>query len=259
MCASVPSPAPACASPSPDAFTGEFEIHLTVDGSCPAVRSGALAAQAAEQGWKYAHIVLDRGRTPDQPMVTLAADGTLGTARSAAQEAAEELAAAGCPVVRVKVEAAPWACGVPATDGEGAALGPAYYFEHHVKLLLPSGAETARLAELVVGHAAHLSRNARRVRADGQREQFVTQRCRRVGSATAGRRLDALLAALASFPDDDSSPDDPSPYDPSPYDVSPYDSSPYEILSVEREFVVYDSAEVLDAGWIAEAEGVGQQ
>jgi len=43
---------------SPDAFAGEFEIHLTVDGSCPAVRSGALAAHAAERGWKYAHIVL---------------------------------------------------------------------------------------------------------------------------------------------------------------------------------------------------------
>ena len=32
-------------------------------------------------------------------------------------------------------------------------------------------------------------------------------------------------------------------------------SLPYENLSMEREFVVYDSAEVLDAGWITEAEG----
>ncbi|MGP3973682.1 hypothetical protein ACTWQF_06480 [Streptomyces sp. 8N114] len=220
MHASDPSQMPA------DAFAGDFEIHLTVDGSCPAVRSGALAGYAAEQGWKYAHIVLDRGRTPVQPMVTLTAEGTLGTARAAAQSAADELAAVGCPVVRVKVEAAPGARGVPATDAEGAALGPAYYFEHHVKLLLPPDAQTVGLARLAVRHAAHLSRNARRVRDDGQREQFVTQRCREVGSATAGRRLDALLTALSSLP--------------------------YEILSVEREFVVYDSAEALDSGWIAE-------
>ncbi|MGP3986014.1 hypothetical protein [Streptomyces sp. 3N207] len=236
MRASEPSPAPASASVFMDPFAGEFEIHLTVDGSCPAVCSGALAAHAAEQGWKYAHIVLDRGRTPDQPMVTLAADGTLGTARAAAQSAAAELAAASCPVVRVKVEAAPWARGVPATDPEGAALGPAYYFEHHVKLLLPNDADTAAATRIAVRHAAHLSRNARRVRDDGQQERFVTQRCRSVGSATAERRLAALLTALSSLP--------------------------YEILSVEREFVVYDSAEALDAGWIAEeqaeAEGAGQ-
>ena len=101
-------------------MAGEFEIHLTVDGSCPAVRSGALAAYAVERGWKYAHIVLDRGRTPVQPMVTFAVeDSTLGTARAAAQAAAEELTAASFPVVRAKVEAAPWITGVPATDAEG--------------------------------------------------------------------------------------------------------------------------------------------
>ncbi|UNZ21555.1 hypothetical protein HC362_05375 [Streptomyces sp. 891-h] len=212
-----------------DAFAGEFEIHLTVDCSSPAVRTDTLAALVAERGWKYAYIVLARGRTPVQPMVTFTVDsGQLGAAWSAAQAAAAELAAVGCPVVRVKVESAPWAHGVPATDAEGLALGPAYYFEHHVKLLLPTDTDTAELAQLAVRNAAHLSRNARRVRDDGQREQFVTQRCHEVGSATAGRRLDALLAALTSLP--------------------------YETLAVEREFVVYDSAEALDTGWLTEVE-----
>lgn len=228
MCASAASPVPGLASAN--AFAGEFEIHLTVDGSSPAVGSGALAAHAAERGWKYACIVLDRGSTPLQPMATFTVGHcTLGAALAAARSAADELSAAGCPVVRVKVEAAPWARGVPATDAEGAALGPAYYFEHHVKLLLPPDTDPAGPARCAVRHASHLSRNARRVRDDGQREQFVTQRCREVGSAAAGRRLEALLAELAA--------------------------RGYEILSVEREFVVHDSAQALDAGWIDEGEG----
>ncbi|MBO8188673.1 hypothetical protein JW592_24835 [Streptomyces sp. DW4-2] len=206
---------------------------MTVDGSCPSVRTGALAGRAAERGWKYAHIVLDRGRAPVQPMVTFTVDdSTLGAARAAARAAAEELAAAGCPVVRVKVEAAPWARGVPATDSEGATLGPEYYFEHHVKLLLPPDTDTAELARLAVRHTAHLSRNARRARDDGQSERFVTQRCHAVGEATAERRLDALLATLSRLP--------------------------YRILSVEREFVVHDSARMLDAGWITEERAIGQ-
>ncbi|NSC24729.1 hypothetical protein FM076_27670 [Streptomyces albus subsp. chlorinus] len=210
-------------------FSGEFEIHLTVDGGCPALPSGALAARAAERGWKYAHIVLDRGRTPSQPMVTLDAEGTFDAVLTTARTASGDLAAAGCPVVRTKIEAAPWARGVPGTDEEGAALGSARYFEHHVKLLLPPDADPAPLARAVSGHTAHLSRNARRTREDGQRECFVTQRCHRTGGTTAARRLDALMAALAAFP--------------------------YEILSVEREFVVYDSALTLDAGWLPEEDG----
>ncbi|WP_245979452.1 nucleotidyl transferase AbiEii/AbiGii toxin family protein [Streptomyces diacarni] len=237
--ASAHTPAAAVAPP---AFAGEFEIHLTVDAACPGVASGALAAYAAQRAWKYARIVLDRGRAPDQPMVTLAADGGLDAVRERARAAARELADAGAPVVRVKIEAAPWASGVPRTDDEGAALGRAYYFEHHVKLLLPPEAhsgtgdsgtgdssadsESARLARLVVRHDAHLSRNARRTRADGRREYFVTQRCREVGDETAGRRLNDLLASLSSLR--------------------------HPILATEREFVVHDSAEALDEGWIAE-------
>ncbi|WKX72261.1 hypothetical protein [Streptomyces sp. XD-27] len=207
-------------------FAGEFEIHLTVAARG---HGGDLARYAAERAWKYAYIVLDRGRTPAQPMLTLRAEGTLAAARGAADAAAAGLRGAGFPVLRTKVEAAPWADGVPAHDAEAVALGPHYYFEHHVKLVLDPGADTTGLAALADRHAAHLSRNARRTRADGRAERFVTQRCRRVGRDTAGRRLDELTAAL--------------------------DGLPCEIASVEREFVVYDSAESLDQGWIREHEG----
>lgn len=216
--------------------TGEFEIHLTVrpvtgraDSPVP---YRALERYAAERAWKFTHIVLDRGRVPSQPMLTLRADGTLPAARSAADDAAAGLAGAGFTVVRTKVEAAPWAEGVPGSDEDGRALGPRYYFEHHIKLLLDTADDTADdtagLRAAVGAHAAHLSRNARRVRTDGRAERFVTQRCRLVGRETAGRRLEALAAALRA--------------------------DGREIVSLEREFVVYDSDEGLDAGWIPEEE-----
>ncbi|MER7787524.1 hypothetical protein [Streptomyces sp. NPDC097640] len=222
--------------------TGEFEIHLTVrpvtgtaDPDSP-VPYRALERYAADRAWKFAHIVLDRGRVPSQPMLTLRADGTLTAARSAADDAAAGLAGAGFTVVRTKVEATPWAEGVPVSDEGGRALGPRYYFEHHIKLLLDAAEDTADdtaddtagLLPLVGAHAAHLSRNARRIRNDGRAERFVTQRCRLVGRDTAGRRLEALAAALRA--------------------------DGREIVSMEREFVVYDSDEGLDAGWIPEEE-----
>ncbi|PBC78068.1 hypothetical protein BX265_2827 [Streptomyces sp. TLI_235] len=200
-------------------FRGDFEIHLTV--APPQAR--ALAAWAAEHGLKVVDIELSRGAVPRQPMLTLTTAGTLAEARSLADRTASAAGAAGFDVLRTKIEAAPWTDGVPADDERARALGPAFYFEHHVKLLLDEDPGPA-LAALAERHDAHLSRNARRTRPDGQLEWFVTQRCRLVGSATAGRRLDALLAALDG----------------------------HRIASVEREFAVLDTTEALDAGWITE-------
>ncbi|MEU5884455.1 hypothetical protein [Spirillospora sp. NPDC047279] len=202
-------------------FAGDFETHLTV-----AARDlAALESWAAPRGLKVVHIVLERGRTPSQPMLTLRTTGTLTEARERAADTAAGLRAAGCAVTRTKIEAAPWNEGVPRTDDEEQA--PGRYFEHHVKLLLGADAGgLPALAGLVVRHEAHLSRNARRVRADGLQERFVTQRCRAVGSLTAGRRLDALTAVLRA--------------------------AGHEIASVEREYVVADDAESLDDGWITE-------
>ncbi|MFI9205405.1 hypothetical protein [Streptomyces sp. NPDC053048] len=210
---------------------GDFEAHLTVraDGDPGAV--DALARYAAGRGVKFTHILLERGRTPSQPMLTLRRSGDVDEVRAAVEAEGDALRAVGFDVVRVKLEAAPWAEGVPGSDEEAVALGGRYYFEHHIKLLLPPGADTTALAHVSGRHTAHLSRNARRVRADGRAERFVTQRCRLVGRRTAGARLDALVAAVRAHCD--------------------------EIASVEREFVVHDSDEALDAGWIDE-EGTGE-
>ncbi|MFC5664269.1 hypothetical protein ACFP3U_14900 [Kitasatospora misakiensis] len=221
-------------SPVLPELRGDFEVHLTVAPG----EAEALAAWAAAEGLTFTHIVLARGAAPSQPMLTLRTTGALDEVAAAAVRTADRLGRAGFTVLRSKLEAAPWALGVPESDQDALRHGPGRYFEHHVKLLLPGSpdpvvlvdplANLADLADLADRHGAHLSRNPRRIREDGRREWFVTQRCRRVGLVTAGRRLDALLADLAA--------------------------AGHAVLSTEREFVAVDSHEALDAGWLAEPD-----
>ncbi|WP_144119135.1 nucleotidyl transferase AbiEii/AbiGii toxin family protein [Catellatospora sichuanensis] len=205
-------------------ITGDFEIHLTVHD----YGSSRLAEFAARHGLKYVHVVLDRGITRSQPMLTLAGTGSLADQHSLAGNWAKQLRDVGLHPARTKIEAAPWCTGVPATDAEAAAEPAGRYFEHHVKLLLPAEDVAALLAVAAVGeqHGARLSRNARRVRADGRQERFLTQRCHGVGRESARYLLDRLVAALRE--------------------------ASWEIASVEQEYVVYDDHLSLDADWLVE-------
>jgi hypothetical protein len=200
-------------------FAGDLEVHLTVETG----DIDALDRWAHRHGLKLTHIVLDRGRTVSQPMLTLGARGALRTVMDAAERTSGLLGSAGFSVRRMKVEAAPWNDGVPGSDEEAAAEPEHRYFEHHVKLVLDSD-DRGDLAGIAVPHGAHVSRNARRVRADGRQERFVTQRCHRVGDRTAAARLDALTEALRA--------------------------AHYDIVSVEREYVVIDTDAAMDDGWI---------
>ncbi|MGW9207171.1 hypothetical protein ACWGR4_09285 [Embleya sp. NPDC055664] len=187
-----------------------------------------LVRWAAEAGVGVTHIVLARGRTVSQPMVTERATTTLPAARERAAELADVLARGGHRVTRTKIEVAPWHPGVPRTDARARELGSGMYFEHHVKLVLAEGAaESGGLVAAVLRHGAHLSYNARRVRADGRAERFVTQRCHGVGDVAATRAAEDLVTALAE----------------------------YEIASMEREFVVYDDNGSLDDGWLGGRSG----
>ncbi len=208
-------------------FEGEFETHVTVRAAEPA-DIDALRAWADGRRLAFHHIVLDRGRTPSQPMVGRRGGGRLSGETAAAADLSRRLSAAGFTVARVKIEAAPTNRDVPDSDAE-AAGHPGRYFEHHVKLALDPDADVPALAALAVEHAAHLSRNARRVRGDGRHERFVTQRCHGVGRRAARARLGALLAALAAVG--------------------------LPVVSVEEEFVVYDSDPGVDAGWLDQGGG----
>ncbi|MET8975994.1 hypothetical protein ABZX85_10280 [Streptomyces sp. NPDC004539] len=173
---------------------------------------GRLRTWASAAGLKLTVIELARGRMPVQPMLT-AGCASYDAAVVRAREVAEGLRAAGFVPVRVKIESAPWAPEVP--DGP---CGDGRYFEHHVKLRLDADAGLGELASLVGPFGAHLSRNVRR-----EGERFVTQRCRGVDAAGAQAALEKLLRALDGC----------------------------HVLSVEREFVLYDSDESVDEGWIA--------
>lgn len=194
---------------------GDFEIHLTL------LADPRSAGFAAARGLKYTHIVLDRGATPDQPMLTLRARGDLAIASAEAGRWAERLTGDGFTVLRVKVEASPFNDGVPQLDAEAV---PDRYFEHHVKLVVDRpGIEAAR--RISERHTAHVSRNARRGDPGGRHERFVTQRCHDCGRPEARRRLDALLADLTA--------------------------AGLAIVEVEQEYVVLDSNPAVDSGWIA--------
>ncbi|MEU6937860.1 hypothetical protein ACFUJX_08405 [Streptomyces rubiginosohelvolus] len=183
---------------------------------------------------KFTHIALARGRTASQPMLTLRGSRpSYEDELAAVRETRAALAGDGFAVARVKVECAPWAAEVPREDAD--VVGSEHphgrrHFEHHVKLLLDEAdgdAADGRRADLVavaVRHGAHVSWNARRVRADGREERFVTQRCHRTGDRRAALALDALLTELAAFG--------------------------YDVVDVEREYVLLDSGPELDEGWL---------
>ncbi|WP_262284412.1 hypothetical protein [Micromonospora sp. MA102] len=202
-------------------IAGDFEIHLTV----AAADADRVAAFAARHRLGFVDIVLDRGRQPVQPMLSLRTRGTAAEALAVAGHWGRRLAAESTAVTRVKVEAAPWNAGVPEDDAD-AAEAPERYFEHHVKLLLPdaTGPRLAAVAEVAARHGARLSHNARRRRPDGRQERFVTQRCHRVGRSRAAGHLDRLVADLRA--------------------------AHHEIASVEAEYVVHDSCLPLDDGWL---------
>jgi alpha-D-ribose 1-methylphosphonate 5-triphosphate synthase subunit PhnG len=205
---------------------GNFEVHLTV----PAGQRRRAAAIADRDGLKFSDIVLDQGEHPGQPMLTLRTNGTWEDVVAAADKERIRLRDAGLHVVRTKIEADPANPGVPATDAHAAGEPDTRYFEHHLKLRLPDAAphRLASITTLVTPHHARLSRNARR-RGTGGEERFVTQRCHRVGRTTARARLAALRDALLA--------------------------AGHEIVEVEEEYVVSDTALHLDDGWLTDAAG----
>jgi len=203
-------------------MSGDFEIHITTYPG----RDEKLESFAAQHGLKYVHILLDRGTHPSQPMLTLVGRGSLAEQQVTLRHWQNAMRAAGLYPCRSKIEAAPSCPGVPRSDEETVTEPAGRYFEHHVKLLLPTPRVTDLIAitDLVASHSARLSRNARRRRDDGNQERFVTQRCHGVGLATAKRRLDALVDAIRA--------------------------RGYEIARVEQEYVVFDSQIHLDQGWL---------
>lgn len=213
-------------------FPGGFETHLTVQ-LCDETSLAALREWGERHGMKCLHIVLSRGATLSQPMLTVHSLGTLTGELARIRALASRLDDAGFVVSRVKLEVEHDNPDVPASDAaaqEGSA--GARYFEHHIKLLLPETADIDALTELSVKHGAHLSRNALREREDGCSERFVTQRFEGVGRDTSAAGAAALVHALRE---------------------SGYEIITHQGEDAESEYVVFDSNISLDAGWLPDA------
>lgn len=208
---------------SPD-YAGLFETHLTV---APLDVEGLTRFESAcaVLGVKCVRIELARGHTRSQPMTGSHAAGTLTHVLSLAHTLAQELAEHGFVVTRIKIEAAPTNADLPDSDADALRHPATNYYEHHVKLLLPTEADLEPLTLLCQRHAAHLSTNAFKSRDDGQCERFVTVRAYGVGRATAEARVENLLAYLTL--------------------------AGYAIVKRVAEYCVYDSNEEIDAGWLA--------
>ena len=145
------------------------------------------------------HVVLDRG---DHPLAAHADTGggpvPWPISSTLAGHWVKQLRDANLHPARTKIEAAPWCTGLPQQDRDAADEPADRYFEHHVKILLPSAtvADLLTITDLVEPHGARLSRNARRRRPDGRQERFVNQRCHGVGLSTAKHRLDEMVTDL---------------------------------------------------------------
>lgn len=202
---------------------GPFETHLTL-ALDPAHPIDTLRAFAEQVSLKFTHILLDNGQTPSQPMLTRHAPGPLSLELAEVAKLTRALADRKFDVTRVKIEIAADNPCVPQSIDQARASAPDRYFEHHIKLLLGQRTEMTVLQDLARRHDAHLSRNALRTRDDGQQERFLTQRWYQVNRPTARLHLDALLNELAQ--------------------------RNYQIIDIEEEYVIYDSNQSIDAGWI---------
>jgi hypothetical protein len=202
---------------------GPFETHLTL-ALDPAQPIDPLRAFAEQASLKFTHILLDNGQNPSQPMLTRHAPGPLSRELAEVANLTRALADRKLDVIRVKIEIAADNPCVPQGIDQARAGARGRYFEHHVKLLLGQRTEMTALQELARRHDARLSRNALRTRDDGQQERFLTQRRYQVDRQTARLHLDALLNELTQ--------------------------RNYQIIDIEEEYVIYDSNQSIDAGWM---------
>lgn len=200
-------------------YGGVFEAHVTVRTTDPAELE-RFATLVGALGAKPIFIVLPEGATLFQPMTGSYHHGELPEVQAEVFELARRLTDARFEVTRVKIEATGSNRDVPRTDEEAQARDG--YFEVHLKVSLPAGADVDALRALVTPHEGRLSRNARRI--DGAVvTRFVTLRIYGRGLDEARRRHLALHHALVD--------------------------AGYRVSDALLEFTVYDSDVGLDAGW----------
>ncbi|GEM46796.1 hypothetical protein [Deinococcus cellulosilyticus] len=133
---------------------------------------------------------------PTQPMTCSRVQGTLQQVQQEVERICEAFLGHGFPVVRVKVEAAPWNAITPQTSRDLKTEDQNRYFEHHCKVLIPETGDLEILQQVCQGHGAHLSRNAFKTLKEGGQERFVTLRMYGVALDQAQEQADLLRIHL---------------------------------------------------------------
>ena len=205
-------------------YTGAFEAHITIESLPDAATKERFMAFCEKNALKGIEIELSRGDFMHQPMTCSLHEGDFQEVLGNVQHIAQNLAAEGFPVTRVKLEAAPFNAELPQTNAEVVQHAPSNYFEHHLKLLLPAEADTDLLLQICEKYHAHLSRNAFKKLQDGMSERFVTIRNYGLGKAEAEQSLCDLRNAIEAVG--------------------------FQVIKSITEYCVYDDCLDLDANWL---------
>lgn len=205
-------------------YSGPVELHITVQlENKPSEKARFKAACQAKDG-KFIWIELEDGHSINQPM--------FGTRMSLSpQEQADRIKtlvdsfAQDFSVKRVKVEAGPHNKNIPQSV-QAAKNEPAdCYFEHHLALELKADTNFGQLKSNLATYQGYLSRNAfKTVQKSGDQIRFVTQRFSKLSQEQADAELEKLIAYAKR--------------------------SQFNIISVEREYNIFDSNLHLDQGWM---------
>lgn len=193
---------------------GIFEIHVTVKAG-GAEESDFIEACRAH-GFEPVLIELPYGQNPKQYMTSSWVTGTEDDAKRRAEAVQKIMRSEGFQVLRTKIEAGASNYGVPLFK---APSNSSQYFEFHLKVVVEAK-EEEKLQCVLKPHKAHLSRSSLK---NETGRKFVTLRLYGVGR----KQSFAQLASLDR-------------------DVSQY----FTVISVEKEFCIFDSNERLDRGWI---------
>lgn len=207
------------------AYKGFFEAHITL-AQMQADEMSRFAQFCVENALKPIQIELARGNFALQQMTSSVHEGEFAQVLADVQRIAESLRRQDFTVTRVKLEASPFNEGLPADCTEVAQHHAENYFEHHLKLLLPTdlAGKADSLTQICEAHHAHLSRNAFKHREDGQAERFVTLRHYGLGRQKATQALQALRTEI--------------------------EKNGFQVLKTITEYCVYDDHVGLDANWL---------
>lgn len=200
-------------------FPGQFECHITVDINID--QTEVFRSDCHALGGTPIVIELEQEAHGRQPMIAKFIDGKDSDAYQQIADLYNSLGKR-YEVTRLKVEAGIDNEGVPQSDELAKRLPETCYFEHHVRMNLPQGADILLLKALLQGFNAHLSNNAFAKSENGQ-QRFATQRFRELGKENAVIELEKLLAFISH--------------------------RKIFVDKVTREFNIYDSNKDMDAGW----------